>query len=167
MIVLTDIDSLVRTHQDGLRRYLRYLGCDDATADDLAQEAFVALLRGPFEERSPAATAAWLRKKARFLHLEHIRWRARRREAPLMEVADEVWATWAGDDDGDRYVEAMRRCLDALAPRARRAVDLRYGEGRGRAEIAALLGLAVNGVKTLIQRARASLRECVERRVRP
>ncbi len=133
MIVVTDIDSIVRTHQDGLRRYLRFLGCDGPTADDLAQDVFVALLRGPFEERSEAATGAWLRKKARWLHLEQVRWRARRREQSLLVAADDVWAELAGDDGGDRYVAALELCLDRLGPRSRQAVELRYGQDRSRA----------------------------------
>jgi len=42
-------------------------------------------------------------------------------------------------------------------------LDLQYRDRAGREEIAAQLGLAVEGVKTLLRRARAALRDCVER----
>jgi RNA polymerase sigma-70 factor (ECF subfamily) len=166
MTVVTGLDSIVRRHQDGLRRYLRLLGCDGATADDLAQDALVALLGGRFEERSPSATASWLRIKARWLWLDSLRRRARRREVRLADAADRVWAEVAPDGDGRAYLRALDRCLEDLAPRARRAIELRYSEGRSRDEMADLLGLAPNGVKTLLQRVRARLRRCVEERIR-
>jgi RNA polymerase sigma-70 factor (ECF subfamily) len=166
MTVEIALESIVRRHQDGLRRYLRLLGCDAATADDLAQEAFVSLLTGRFEERAPAATASWLRMKARWLWLDRRRRLVRRREVRYADAADRVWCEVAPDGDEQAYFEALDRCLAGLPPRSRRAIDLRYGEKRSRAEMAELLKLRENGVKTLLQRVRASLRRCIEERIR-
>jgi len=47
----------------------------------------------------------------------------------------------------------------------RRALDLQYRDRASRAEIAAELDLAVEGVKTLMRRARSALRDCVERKL--
>ena len=44
---------------------------------------------------------------------------------------------------------------------------MRYDEDRSREEIAARLDLTADGVKTLLRRARASLRDCVERKIKP
>jgi len=162
----TCTDILVRQHQAGVWRYLRLLGCDDATADDLTQETFLAMMRVPFTDHDPRATAAWLRKKACFLFLEQVRTGRRRRETRLAGMADEVYAEYAGDDDGRGYLQALRECLAGLPPRSRQAVELRYGARSGREEMAALLGLRPNGVKTLLQRVRAQLRTCIERKIR-
>lgn len=164
MTVETPIDYVVRRHQQGLRRYLRFLGCDGPSADDLAQEAFLALSDTEFENVHPRATAAWLRKKARYLFLESVRRRDRRRETALADHADRVWAECAGDDEGAGYRRALRECVEMLPPRSRRAVEMRYAEGAGRGEMARVLGLRPNGVKTLLQRIRAALRRCVEER---
>ena len=166
MTVEIALESIVRRHQDGLRRYLRLLGCDAATADDLAQDAFVALLTGRFEERAPAATASWLRRKARWLWLDRRRKLGRRREVRFADAVDRVWAEVAPDGNGRDWLEALDRCLERLPPRSRRALDLRYGDRRSRTEMAGLLGLAENGVKTLLQRVRAGLRRCIEERIR-
>ena len=60
----------------------------------------------------------------------------------------------------------MSACLKkAVSPRVRRALELQYRDRASRAEIAAELDLAVEGVKTLLRRARSALRDCVERRL--
>lgn len=166
MIVANVIDDLVRGHQAGLWRYLRLLGCDGPTADDLAQETFLAMLRLPFEVRSDGETAAWLRTKARFLWLERVRTEARRRETALADATDEVWAEVAGGDGGESYRRALERCLKGLPERSRTAIELRYRERASREEMARRLSLKANGVKTLLQRIRAGLRRCVEKAVR-
>jgi RNA polymerase sigma-70 factor (ECF subfamily) len=160
----TDLETIVRRHQAGLWRYLRLLGCDPTTAEDVAQETFLALLAADFEDRHPRSTAAWLRKKARYLFLDRVRARTRR-ERNLALAAERVWRRYAAEDDGAGYRRALEHCVEGLAPKARRAVDLRYSDHRTRAEMAGILGLRENGVKTLLQRARAALRDCVERRL--
>jgi RNA polymerase sigma-70 factor (ECF subfamily) len=159
------METVVRRHRAGLWRYLRLLGCDGPTADDLVQETFLALMDASFEERDPRATAAWLRKKARFLFLSGLRRRVRRREARLAEIAEEVWVECAGEDGGDGYLGALRDCLDTLPPRSRRAVELRYGSRTSREEMARSLEMKPNGVKTLLSRIRGILRTCVEERM--
>ena len=57
--------ELIETHQAGVWRYLRALGCQPAQADDLTQETFLAVLRKPFEYRGREAAAAYLRRVAR------------------------------------------------------------------------------------------------------
>jgi RNA polymerase sigma-70 factor, ECF subfamily len=165
MLVETNIEVLVEQHQAGVWRYLRLIGCDDATADDLTQETFLALYRISFEDRGSVSTAAFLRRKARYLYLDRVRRRVRRREVRLVDAADTVWAEIAAGDDGVAYRAALEECLDTLASRSRQAIDLRYEQKRSRDEMAKTLGLGVNGVKTLLQRVRATLRECVEKRI--
>ena len=46
-------EALVRRHQVGVWRYLRFLGCPPELADDLAQDTFLALMRHPPEDRGP------------------------------------------------------------------------------------------------------------------
>jgi RNA polymerase sigma-70 factor (ECF subfamily) len=161
-----EMAALVHTHQAGVWRYLRFLGCDPTDADDLAQETFLAVFREGFEQCSPAQTAAYLRKVARNRLLMA---RRRRRNAPPavdFEAAEAVWARVAGEDGLSDYLVALDECLEvAVTPRARRALELQYHDRASRAEIAANLNLAVEGVKTLLRRARSALRDCVERKL--
>jgi RNA polymerase sigma-70 factor (ECF subfamily) len=73
-----DLAELVRLHQAGIWRYLRFLGCDEARADDLTQETFLAVHRRPFHQRGAAATAAYLRTVARHQYLMALRHDRRR-----------------------------------------------------------------------------------------
>ena len=57
--------ELVAKHQHGVWRYLRMLGCDTATADDLTQETFLKVLRSQdFKQVSHTATSSYLRRTA-------------------------------------------------------------------------------------------------------
>ncbi len=160
-----DIMSLVKNHQASVWRYLRLLGCDPATAEDLTQETFLAVYYRPFELRSTASSAAYLRRVARNLFLKERRGLARRPAQCDLDAADAVFETRSGEDEGEAYRESLRACLRDLSERSRTALDLRYGAKIERTEIARRLGMKDQGVKTLLQRAKQALRECIERRV--
>lgn len=155
-------EALIRRHQTGAWRYLRALGAAADEADDLLQEVFLVAWRKGLEDRGPAATAAFLRLTGKNLFLRRRRDRGRA-EALLVELADRRWHNECGRDDGEAWLAALETCLDALQPRAREGVERWYRGERDRT--AAALGLSANGLKTLLQRARASLRECIERRL--
>lgn len=159
-------ETVIRAHLHAVWRYLRMHGASPHEADDLAQEAFVVALQKGAAHLDPAATATFLRRTARFLFL---RLRGGERDAALL--ADAVDAQWERDcrlDGGDSRLAALRRCLDELTDRARRAVQLSYGlealDPASRRDVGAELGLEPNGVKTLMQRVRQQLRTCIERR---
>ncbi|MBN2474292.1 MAG: RNA polymerase sigma factor [Pirellulales bacterium] len=161
-----EMAALVRAHQAGVWRYLRFLGCDPTEADDLVQETFLAVLRKGFEVRSPAETAAYLRTVARNRLLMARRQQSNHPPVVDLEAAEAVWARVAGEDGLSDYLAALGDCLQkAVGPRARQALELQYRDRASRAEIAAELRLAVEGVKTLLRRARSALRDCVERRL--
>ena len=160
-----DAAALIEQHQARLWRYLRYLGCDDAQADDLLQETFLAVLRKGIEDRGYAATSAYLRTTARNLFLMALRQSSRQPLLEDLESAEQVWCRWHGDDGGEAHLEALRACLETLDGRARRAVDLRYREERGRAAMAAELEMSEDGVKTLLRRTRELIRRCIASRL--
>ena len=162
----SDLAGMIKHHQAGVWRYLRVLGCSAAEADDLTQETFLAVLQRPFQQYSPAATAAYLRKVARNLFVSSQRRGARWVAVADLEDIDAAWSRWADDDGGQLLLSALEACLQTLAERSRRALDLRFREQRSRSDIAASIGLSEDGAKNLMQRAKQHLRECVERRMR-
>jgi DNA-directed RNA polymerase specialized sigma24 family protein len=157
------IEPLLRS----LWRYLRMHGASTAEAEDLAQEAFVLALQKGALDAEPAATEAFLQRSARFLFLR-LR-RAGQRQRAVADAVDALWVRDGAADGGDALVAAARLCVDQLDGRARTAVELSYGIGdapaHSRAQIAQVLGMQENGVKTLMQRVRQRLRECIERRL--
>ena len=153
-----EMAGLVRAHQGGVWRYLRFLGCDPTEADDLVQETFLAVLRSGFEIRSPAETGAYLRTVARNRLLMA---RRRQRNAPPavdLEAAEAVWARMAGADGLNDYLVALEDCLEkAVSPRARRALELQYRDRASRADWREAGGLDMRDVAR--RQARRTLRE--------
>ena len=161
----SEFTALVREHQAGVWRYLRFLGCPSSLADDLVQGTFVHVWRKPIEDRGPQAAGAYLRKVAKSRFLMAVR---RRKTQPVLaplDAADAAWTEHARDDDGATYRAALHRCLEPLKQRARRALELFYGEGGSRTSVARELEMTPDGVKTLLRRTRDVLRRCIERRL--
>ena len=161
-----EMADLVRAHQAGVWRYLRFLGCDPTEADDLVQETFLAVLGKEFEHRSPGQTSAYLRAVARNRFLMARRKQRNTPPAVDLEAAEAVWARIAGTDGLSDSLVALSDCLQvAVDSRVRRALELQYRDRASRAEIADALEIGVEGVKTLLRRARSALRDCVERKI--
>jgi len=144
--------ELVQRHQVGVWRYLRMLGCDPATADDLTQETFLKVLRREmFVQHNDAATAAYLRRTAHNLLISMHRRGGRTKQVEAFETIDEVWDRWAGADlAGDEAVDALRSCLEGLTPRARLALQMRYADSASRVEIGKELGISEHGARNLM-----------------
>jgi RNA polymerase sigma factor (sigma-70 family) len=160
-------ERLVMTHQREVWRYLRFLGANPSESDDLTQETFLEVWRRPFVEFSDRASAAYLRRVARNRLLMRLRKQAREPLALDVEQAEAVWVEFAGEDAGDARLGALQACLETLEERSRAALGRLYGGERvPRADVAEGLELSLEGLKTLVRRAKAKLRACVERRLR-
>ena len=167
--------QVIRTHQTEIWRYLRYLGAQAELAEDLLQETFLVWLDSKdtdedVKSMTPGRLRAWLRGVARNLYLKGLR-KARRLpvldiESPAGQAAvEQVWLRGAGEDGGEIYLSALEHCLQKLDERERQALHARYGESASREHIGASLGLGDSGVKSLLRRARARLRYCIQKKV--
>lgn len=107
---------------------------------------------------------AFLLGVARNLWLRSRRWWQRKREREIADAVDELWHETADANGGEELVEQLRDCLEQLQPRTRQALDLHYGDGLSWPEVAQRIDMLPNGIKTLAQRARQTLRTCIERR---
>jgi RNA polymerase sigma-70 factor (ECF subfamily) len=157
---------LIETYQAAVWRYLRALGCESALAEDLTQDTFLAVLRRPFQEVSPAATSAYLRKTALNMLISHERRSGRVRLVKDIELLDQNWTRWVGDDDGEAVLDHLRDCMRRLTKRAQLALELRFRDDHSRADIAKTLDITEHGAKNLMQRAKQQLRECVENKLK-
>lgn len=170
-----DVAALVSAHHATIWRYLRYLGCDRALADDLTQDTFVQLLQAPPEERTPTQSAAWLRTVARNLFLMHLR-KAKRQGGAIdldlntvvdegaIEDADAAWIAGRADD-GDRRQDALHGCLERVQPNAREALVLQVRDGLSGEQIAQRLGMSHQNVRVTLHRARDVLKSCIENKL--
>lgn len=158
-------DAWVERHQRALWRFARMLGCGPHLAEDLVQDALLAALHKRIDARPDGDAAAWLREAVRNLWRMHLRTQRRRPPHVDLQVAEAALLRHGGDDGGDAFVAALRRCVEGLDGRARAAIDLRYGDDASRAAMAATLAMTEDGIKTLLRRTRDVLFDCVQRRV--
>lgn len=159
--------ELIDRHSPGVWRYLRMLGCDDAKADDLTQETFLRVLRkDTFVQNNEAATAGYLRRTAYNLLVSDHRKHRRVTTISDSSAIDEVWDRWTGKDvTGNVAVDALKECFSELSKRAQLALTMRFTSEATRIEIAEALGISDHGARNLMQRAKRTLRTCVEGRV--
>ena len=145
--------------------------CDNpADAEDAAQDALLAAVRGLPALRADAALNAWLYAITRSCCTKK---RRRRKDAPAVtEPVDE--STAVADTPGPDAVAAghelgaaLTLAIRALAPKYREVLLLRDVEGLTAPEVAEVLGLDVGTVKTRLHRARAAVRARIEPSLTP
>ena len=157
-------EEIIRTHHDSVWRFLVSIGCEPTLADDLTQEAFLSVLGDGFEYRGSHLTAAWLLRVAKHLFIDHVR----KRKAVLgvdLEHAETRWQEFEADCPHEKRVAWLRECMGELTDRAREALQQRYELNLPREEMARRLGMVPAGVKTMLERIRRRLRECVQGKV--
>jgi len=129
---------------------------DRAAAEDLAQEVFVKLWQALPRYDGRAQLSTWIYAITRNASVSALR--ARRRTLSMSDhaVRDEVEGLPGGQAPAP--VDAgLRRAVEALPEKQRLAITLYYLDERPVEEVAEMMGLPANTVKTHLHRARASL----------
>lgn len=145
-----DFEAQFQELYPSLYRYLHRLTGDPDVAEDIAQEAFVRLLRQslPDDEVRP-----WLFTVAMNLVRDGARRNDRRQR--LLQTAPSLSSPIAEPDqevERNERIAGVRRALDTLAPRDQQLLLMRE-EGFKYEEIAGVVGVAPASVGTLIARA--------------
>jgi RNA polymerase sigma-70 factor (ECF subfamily) len=155
------LEALYRSSRDDVYAYVATLLRDTVAAEDVTALAFErAYRRRRSFDRSRGEERAWLFGIARNAALDELR--RRRRHATLAGDPEDVTAPAGSVEDGAE--EAVRRttvraALDALAPRERELVALKFHAGLSNAEIARVLGVSESNAGTLLHRTMRKLRE--------
>jgi RNA polymerase sigma-70 factor (ECF subfamily) len=168
---VADGDTLAFERLFGLyeRRVFQYiLGFvrDRATAEEVAADTLLAVWHtaGRFEKASRVST--WILGIARHKAIDAVRRSRRAVPSELLEEADDVPSTAPGPMDAahDRTVEQLtQRAFQHLSAEHREVLYLAYFEDVPYEEIAALLDVPRNTVKTRVYYAKQKLREQLER----
>jgi RNA polymerase sigma-70 factor, ECF subfamily len=148
---------LFARHHTRIYRFILRMVGEAATADDLTSEVFLAVWRKAhrFEGRSAAST--WLLAIARHKALAELR----RRRDPSPDGEDA--ATRDPQDDPEavfetkRRGEILRKCLSRLSREHREIIDLVYYHEKSVQEVAEIVGIPRNTVKTRMFYARGKL----------
>jgi RNA polymerase sigma-70 factor (ECF subfamily) len=145
-----DFDALFQKLYPSLFRYLHRLTGDADVAEDIAQEAFVRLLRQSLPE---GEIRPWLFTVAMNLVRDHAR-KTDRRQRLLTSAPTLVTPSALPDESVERAerVTRVRQVLERLPVRDRQLLLMRE-EGFRYEEIAAVIGVAPASVGTLIARA--------------
>jgi RNA polymerase sigma factor (sigma-70 family) len=135
----------------------RMLG-DRMEAEDVAQEAFVRIWKqAPHWKEGEARFDTWIHRVALNLCYDRLRGR---REDPVADLPDEADPQPMPDMQLEARVrdERVRTALAALPVRQREALVLNYYQELSNIEAAALMGITVDALESLLARARRSLR---------
>ena len=170
-------EELVARYQSRIMAILKHQIGSPEQAEDLTQEVFLRMYRARKSYRPEAKFATWLFTIANHLAATALRDRARRREVslPLRDSGPVGIQLAAGKAlqassglmparqlDKAEMRDQVRMALESLPARQRMAVLLNKFEGMSYAEIAAVMELSPQAVKSLLSRAREHLREVLE-----
>ncbi|MFO0696504.1 MAG: sigma-70 family RNA polymerase sigma factor [Polyangiales bacterium] len=163
----------VRRHQAAVFRYLRALVRNEADAEDVLQQTFLAAFRGAAEARVEKTARAWLFTIGRHAAIRHGRLRA---GEPSRHDSIDALGEEAGfaDEAGTPEAEAARleeralleRALESLSSEDREILVLRELEGLRGEEAAEVLGLGLDATKSRLHRARLRFQAAFRREVR-
>lgn len=163
--------DLIRTHGPRVRATALRLLRNDADANDVVQETFLAAFRSVDRFEGKAQIGTWLHRIAVNAALMRIRSRERHPEAnihdllpkftdggqhevhqhPFTELPDQVALR-------EEACALVRECIDELPDNYRNALLLKDIEELDYPEVARALGLTLNATRIRIHRARQALR---------
>ena len=135
----------------------RMLG-ESAEAEDVAQETFLKLWRQAPRWRAEARATTWLHRVAHNLCLDRLRARRTVRFAYAPDPPDRAPGP-LGDHHRRQVSRAVDSALAALPPRQRAAITLVHHQELSQAQAAAVMGVSVEALESLLARGRRALRE--------
>jgi len=159
---------LVEAHQARVIGTISKMLGSDAEAEDLAQQVFIRIWKSAPRYRPTAKFTTWLFRITRNLVFNELR-----RKRHFVDQADEMpEPAERRDQEPDKVLmegelqSAIQNAIDQLPESQRLAIILRRYEGMAYEEIAAVMGTSVPAVKSILFRARAELRERLEKYLR-
>jgi len=154
--------EVLDAHRPLICRLVRRVAGDGADAEDVIQEALIAVASSMGRFRGECKLSTWIAGITVRTATRHAL--RRRREARGLRVADDESAVASSGDDPGEAAEArdfaarLRAAMDRLAPDQRAVVALRHVEGLTLREAAQALGVPVGTVKSRLHHAHRALR---------
>lgn len=161
--------ELVRLHHVGVRSFLARFLRQAEGVDDLAQEVFLAAYRKLDEFQGSSSFQSWLIGIARNKALTYLRGEMRRRQREKQSFHANV-AQWQADrldeklielDEQERFVTALRNCIETLPAASKSVIDLYYFQEQPAEAIARAMNKKSGAVRMMLLRIRRALGKCV------
>lgn len=161
------IEALIEKHQAQVYRFGMRMCRDPEDAKDVLQETLLSMARGVRDFRGASSVSTWLYTIARSFCIKK---RRKSKFAPhdersldtemVTEGRALVDPAQAPDDAlaGKRVEQALEHAIRELEPMYREVLLLRDVEGLSAPEVAEVLGIGVQAVKSRLHRARLSVR---------
>lgn len=166
MLDSVDFEQRFLRERPFLGAYLLAATGDRHVADDLLQNVACVLWRKMSDYDCSRPFGAWA---AGIAHLEVLKWRqrvARSRETFSEEAMALLLETATRQaEEANHRSEHLVECVKSLRGSARRALSMKYGDGRTIRDIAAQMRRSVGAVEMLLVRSRKLLRQCIERKL--
>jgi RNA polymerase sigma-70 factor, ECF subfamily len=183
--VQTTLEAELPALRQRLMRQARLAVHDSAHAEDLVQDTLIAVVQQWSSYRGDAALSTWAISILRHKVADWYRSPTARRERQLPDegeaaldaaLADQFDETghwreavpaWQQPDnhaERKQMMQTLDGCLAKLPEQTRRVFMMREWLGFESDEIRAQLGLSADNVRTILHRARLSLRECMQQR---
>ena len=164
------LEALLVRYQPHLYRFgLRMCG-NVEDAGDVVQESLIAMARSLRDFRGDSSVSSWLYTIARRFCIKK---RRRRKSAPSREESLDAPGLEAARHLTDpapspeqtatnrELATVLTRAIDALDPSQREVLVLRDVEGLSAPDVAKVLGISVEAVKSRLHRARVTVREAL------
>jgi RNA polymerase sigma-70 factor (ECF subfamily) len=162
------IERLLTREASRIHRFALRMCGDPEDAKDVTQDTMLAAARGIRDFRGDASLPTWLYTIARsFCSKRRRRSVAIREGSPESEASPSIEALpdpGRGPDEvmeGKELGSALERAITALDPKYREVLVLRDIEGLTAAEVAGVMGIGADAVKSRLHRARVALRAAV------
>ena len=153
-------EEIVRQHQGMVFSMACHLLRDRSLAEELAQEVFLNLHQNLHTIKSPEHLTFWLRKVTSHRCIDQAR---RQKVRPQVSLEDVPEPSIDASENDLFLSEMLRRVVDTLPEKARLVVILRYQEDLDPGEIARVLEMPLNTVKSHLRRSLSSLRDKLSR----
>ena len=155
--------EIVEEHQGMVFSIAYHFLRNSSLAEELAQEVFLHLYQNLSSIQSPAHLKHWLRRVTSHRCIDQSRRQKFRQEVALEEIAEPAVASSSPDL---MLSERLQKTVASLPEKQRMIVVLRYQEELGPGEIAELLNMPVNTVKSTLHRALEELRGKLTRKLK-
>ncbi len=154
---------LYARHHVRVYRFALRLVKNEQTAEDLISEVFLDVWRQAARFEGRSAVTTWMLAITRFKALSVLR---KRKDA---ELDDEAAAAVEDHSDTPEVAlqkkdtgGALRKCMESLSPEHREIIDLVYYHEKSVEEVAEIVGIPENTVKTRMFYARKKLAELLK-----
>lgn len=167
--------ELVDRHRQKLVGIMHHILGNLEEAEDVSQEVFIRIYRARSTYHPQAKFSTWLYTIAHNQALNALRSRARKPSValntnesgsmghrPEEQILADSGPAPSGQMRQAELATIIRQALDTLNERQRMAVVLNKFNEMNYAEIATVMGLSTKAVKSLLSRARASLRDALQ-----